>query len=75
MNTKHLMNQQTRCVFYAYPTSTLGGKTGGWFAATYKNVLATEPVEMKFHNSKEEAVKYAKKTWPDYPWDKYRHCQ
>lgn len=69
------MSNQTRCVFYAYPSSTYGGKSGGWFAATYKNALATEPHEMKFHDNKETAIEYAKTTWPDYPWDKFRHCE
>jgi hypothetical protein len=66
------MATQTKCVSYAYPSSTRGGKNGGWISATYKNVLAIDPAEMKFFDEKDEAVKYAENTWPSYPWDKYR---
>lgn len=67
------MNTQTRCVFYAYPSSTYGGKGGGWIAATYKNVLAVDPVDYKFFNEKNDAINHAENTWGNYPWDKYRH--
>ena len=68
------MNSQTRCVFYAYPSSTYGGKSGGWIAATFKNVLAVDPVDYKFFNEKNDAMTHAESTWSNYPWDKYRHC-
>jgi hypothetical protein len=68
------MSSQTRCVFYAYPSSTYGGKNGGWISATYKNVLAVDPLEHKFFDDKENAIKHAENTWKNYPWDKYRHA-
>ena len=69
------MNSQTRCVFYAYPSSTYGGKAGGWISATYKNCLATDPIDRKFFDQKDDAIKHAENTYPNFPWDKYRHCQ
>jgi len=69
------MNSQTRCVFYAYPSSTYGGKAGGWISATYKNCLATDPIDRKFFDRKDDAIKHAENTYPNFPWDKYRHCQ
>lgn len=72
---KHHGLNQTKCVMYAYPSSAWGGKDGGWISATYKNALATEPMEQAFFNKKEDALNHAEKTWPNYPWDKYRHCE
>jgi len=72
--TTHMkMNSETKCVFYAYPSSHFGGKNGGWISARYKNVLATDPMESFFFDEKDSAVRHAEKTW-NLPWDKYRNA-
>lgn len=73
--TEQKMATQTRCVFYAYPSSTYGGENGGWISATYKNCLAIDPTEKRFFDQKDDAIKHAESTWSNYPWDKYRHCE
>jgi len=74
MKVKQNMNSESKCVYYAYPSSCFGGKDGGWIAARYKNALATDPMEHSFFNQKEDALKYAEKTWGNLVWDKFRHC-
>ena len=67
------MDTKTKCVFQAQLAAD--GKFSGWISAIFLNVLAQEPIEFKLFDKKEDAMLYANKSWPNYPWDKYRHCE
>ncbi len=66
------MENKTKLIEYAYPTSTTAnkagmGKTGCWFVALYKSITAIDRAEiLQYFAKKEDAINYAESLPNDY---------